>query len=89
MGKTRRQVPYLIQNGQLTARKVSGLWVIDSADLPLSDGQRQALARDAAIQAVCKLLLTPTPAERLAEPGTDRPGIVSEKRNATRPDPTP
>ena len=47
LGKTRRQVEYLIKTGRLTARKVGTRWVIDDAELPLSPGQRQARERKA------------------------------------------
>jgi excisionase family DNA binding protein len=45
LGKTARQVRYLIQSQRLPARKVGGRWVVESGDLPLSAGQRQAVAR--------------------------------------------
>ncbi|MBF0131691.1 MAG: hypothetical protein HQL75_03780 [Magnetococcales bacterium] len=47
LGKTPRQVRYLIKNGTLKAKKEKGCWVIDNADLPLSAAQRQAVARRA------------------------------------------
>lgn len=45
LGKTRRQIEYLIQTGKLTARKDGGRWRIDEADLPLTPAQRAARAR--------------------------------------------
>jgi hypothetical protein len=45
LGKTPRQVRYLIRTGRLTAQKVGGRWVVESADLPLSAGQRAAVER--------------------------------------------
>jgi excisionase family DNA binding protein len=48
LGKTRRQVEYLIKSGRLRAQKQGGRWVVKEADLPLSPGQRQARARKAA-----------------------------------------
>jgi excisionase family DNA binding protein len=33
LGKTRRQVQYLIQQGRLPAQKVGGRWYVESADL--------------------------------------------------------
>ena len=45
MGKSVRQVRYLIQSGSLRATKSGGRWVIDAADLPLSDNQRAAVGR--------------------------------------------
>ncbi|MBF0434632.1 MAG: hypothetical protein HQL77_04585 [Magnetococcales bacterium] len=47
LGKTPRQVRYLIKNGMLKAKKEKGCWVIDNGDLPLSTAQRQAMARRA------------------------------------------
>lgn len=47
LGKTPRQVRYLIKNGTLKAKKEKGCWVIDNGDLPLSQAQRQAIARRA------------------------------------------
>ena len=47
LGKTRRQVEYLIRQGRLKAQKQDGRWRIDEADLPLSAGQRQAVRRRA------------------------------------------
>lgn len=47
LGKTRRQVEYLITQERLRARKVGGRWQIDETDLPLSPGQRQAERRRA------------------------------------------
>ncbi len=45
LGKTARQIRYLIQSERLAAKKVGGRWVIESKDLPLSDGQRKTLDR--------------------------------------------
>ncbi len=47
LGKTRRQVEYLIRQGRLPAKKVGGRWQIDETDLPLSPGRRQAERRRA------------------------------------------
>lgn len=47
MGKTRRQLEYLIQTGRLQARKERGRWRIDETALPLSPEQRAASARRA------------------------------------------
>lgn len=47
LGQTPRQVRYRIKSGTLKAFKQGGHWVIDDADLPLSDGQRQAAERRA------------------------------------------
>jgi hypothetical protein len=45
LGKSPRQVRYLIQTQRLGAKKFGGVWMIESASLPLSEGQEQALAR--------------------------------------------
>ena len=45
LGKTARQVRYMIQSERLPARKVGGRWVIESENLPLSEGQEKAIAR--------------------------------------------
>jgi len=45
LGKSVRQVRYLIQTGALPAQKAGGRWLIAAADLPLSEGQRAALGR--------------------------------------------
>lgn len=43
LGKSPRQVRYLIKTGRLEAEKDGGQWQIDSSALTLSDDQRQAL----------------------------------------------
>jgi len=45
LGKTVRQVRYLIQTERLPARKFGGRWVIKSGDLSLSEEQRHAVDR--------------------------------------------
>ncbi len=45
LGKTVRQVRYMIQQGHLKARKVHGRLLIDSGDLPKSDPQKAAAER--------------------------------------------
>jgi excisionase family DNA binding protein len=53
LGKSERQVRYLIKQGRLQARKDGRRWLVESTELPLSESQRQALgervrvARDA------------------------------------------
>jgi hypothetical protein len=47
LGKTPRQVRYMIKQGRLKARKDGVRWVISDADLPLSDAQRRAQAKKA------------------------------------------
>ena len=38
LGKSKRQVLYMIQNGRLPAQKLAGRWWIESQHLPLSEG---------------------------------------------------
>ncbi len=45
LGKTERQIRYLIQTDRLPARKEGGRWQIAAGDLPLSDGQQRAQVR--------------------------------------------
>ena len=45
LGKSRRQVRYLIEHGELRATKVGRQWRIDSDDLPRTPGQEQARER--------------------------------------------
>lgn len=40
LGKSSRQVRYMIQQGELPATKAAGRWVVDAADLPLSPERR-------------------------------------------------
>ena len=37
LGKSLRQVRYMIKSQRLPAQKVGGRWMVDSADLPLSE----------------------------------------------------
>ena len=37
LGKSERQIRYLVQNSRLAAEKVGGRWLIESDDLALSD----------------------------------------------------
>ncbi|MBF0348713.1 MAG: hypothetical protein HQL81_13685 [Magnetococcales bacterium] len=66
LGQTERQVRYLIKTGRLVAKKGDGgRWVIASEALPLSEGQRRAMAERAATarQAVEKAI---APVEKAA-----------------------
>ena len=48
LGKTPRQVRYMLKTGALAGHKAdNGRWVIRDQDLPLSEGQRRARARKA------------------------------------------
>jgi excisionase family DNA binding protein len=65
LGKTRRQVRYMIQHGSLEARKDGGRWVVDSETLPLDPPQRAARARrDARLREAAEHALGPRPATR-------------------------
>lgn len=75
LGKSLRQVRYLIKTGRLAAAKDGGSWSIESSSLPLTEEQRQALvtrmtaAREALSQALA-------PADKVA-------GGEGEKRHYT------
>ncbi len=43
LGKSERQLRYLISNGRIKARKVGRQWSLRRSDLPLSDGQEKAV----------------------------------------------
>ncbi len=45
LGKSPRQVRYMINAGRLQATKFGGRWMIDSGDLDLSEAQQQAVER--------------------------------------------
>lgn len=44
LGKSERQVRYMIKQDRLRAEKHDGKWTVDEADLPLSAQQRKAMA---------------------------------------------
>jgi hypothetical protein len=76
LGRSQRQIRYLIQTGGLAARKEGGRWVIDSADLPLSAGQRQAAGR----VALRTLLTHQEPEERTRQASGKKKPASSERR---------
>jgi len=45
LGKSERQIRYLIKTNRLQAEKFDGHWLIESDNLPLSEGQQQAVER--------------------------------------------
>ena len=45
LGKTRRQVAYMIKQGVLPATKSKGQWVIERADLSVDEPRRQRVKR--------------------------------------------
>jgi excisionase family DNA binding protein len=81
LGKTRRQVEYLIKTGRLPARKPGGRWVVADADLPLSPGQRQAQERKAAgLRAVAEEVLearAPRPRYSMRDLKAFREGVAA------------
>lgn len=65
LGKTRRQIRYMIQQGSLAAQKDGGRWVVDSERLPLDPPQRAARERrDARLREAADHALGPRPANR-------------------------
>lgn len=61
LGKTRRQVAYLIEQGLLPAKKAGGRWVIERADLNTDTPQQQrASQKQAQFQAVIEEAVIPT-----------------------------
>jgi len=62
LGKTARQVRYMIQQGRLPARKSGKRWLIADADLPRSAGQVAAASRrEGALDAAVDDALAATP----------------------------
>lgn len=60
LGKTRRQVLYLIKQERLAAKKLGGRWFIDRADLQLDDDMRQrSTQRQDRLKAVVEDALAP------------------------------
>ncbi len=45
VGKSARQIRYLIKSGRLPASKIGGRWMINATDLPLSEPQRATIER--------------------------------------------
>ena len=61
LGKTRRQVVYMIEQGRLPAKKAGGRWVIERSDLTADDGvQQRATQREARFQAAVEDALAPS-----------------------------
>ncbi|MFO1432958.1 MAG: helix-turn-helix domain-containing protein [Candidatus Competibacteraceae bacterium] len=60
LGKTRRQVVYMIEQGRLPAQKVGGRWVVERTGL-LADAtvQQRASQREAHLKAAVEEALTP------------------------------
>ena len=65
LGKTRRQVVYMIEQGRLPAKKVGGRWTIERADLAVDDATRQrSNQRDVRFRAAVEEALTPAAKNR-------------------------
>ncbi len=65
LGKTRRQVLYMIDQGRLPAQKIGGRWVINREDLAIEpDTQQRAVAKQARFRATIEEALTPGNKER-------------------------
>jgi len=45
LGKTRRQIQYMIRQNRLRAQKVGNRWLIDDADLSFSEKQKEVQNR--------------------------------------------
>lgn len=61
LGKTRRQVVYMIEQGRLPAQKVGGRWVIERAGLTTDEAvQQRASQREAHLKAAIEDALAPT-----------------------------
>ena len=60
LGKTRRQVLYMIEQGRLPARKVGSRWVIERADVQVDEAvQQRTTQKQARFKAVIEDALTP------------------------------
>jgi excisionase family DNA binding protein len=60
LGKTRRQVLYMIEQGRLPARKVGSRWVIERADVQVDEAVHQRTTqKQARFKAVIEDALTP------------------------------
>ena len=60
LGKTRRQVLYMIEQGRLPGKKVGGRWVIDRAGLQVDEAMQQRTSqRQARFKTVVEDALTP------------------------------
>jgi len=58
LGKTVRQVRYMVEQGRLLAKKVGGRWLIDAQDLPRSEaGRASDKRRDRAVKAAVERAL--------------------------------
>jgi excisionase family DNA binding protein len=60
LGKTRRQVLYMIDQGRLPARKVGSRWVVERADMQVDEAvQQRTFQKQARFKAVIEEALTP------------------------------
>ncbi len=73
LGKSQRQLRYLIKQGGLKASKVNGRWQVDREDLPLTEGQRRAAAaRGEQLRHETELALAPATAAAAKVAGKKR-----------------
>ena len=73
LGRSPRQLRYLIQQGKLVARKSGGRWVVASSNLPMTGAQRQAVAARASelrVATETSLVLEQPIAAEVSEPST-------------------
>ena len=80
LGKTRRQVVYMIEQGRLPAKKVGGRWTIERADLAVDDATRQrSNQRDVRFRAAVEEALTPAakPASARGAPAAGPPAVAA------------
>ena len=80
LGRSQRQIRYLIKTGGLRATKKGRRWRIDSADLPISDAERQALAeRSQVARRAFEKGLEPVAKAALTAPGDDAEGEETKR----------
>ncbi len=78
LGKSQRQIRYMIKTGELRAAKAGQRWRIDSADLPISEAERQALVeRSQVARSAFEKGLEPVVKAALSAPGD---AVAGEER---------
>lgn len=79
LGKSERQLRYLVKTGQIPATKADGKWSIDEADLPLTASQRSAIdARAEAARRAFEGALPPTDKPDQPDAGRERVYTVTK-----------
>ncbi len=80
LGKSQRQIRYLIKTGGLRATKEGQRWRIEGADLPISDAERQALSERAQVaRSAFEKGLEPVVKAALAAPGNAAAGEETKR----------